>query len=83
MDCDLAQGNFYSLALLRFASRFTVIKGDFLLTNMPTYQDQTWIRLWKENSPEIRERIVGWRKQNAVTRIDKPSRFAASQKIRV
>jgi len=34
---------------------------------MPSHQDQVWIKLWKDNSPEIRDRIVGWRKQNAVT----------------
>ena len=32
---------------------------------MPSYQDQTWIRLWKENAPELRERVIRWRKQNA------------------
>ncbi|MGH1569232.1 MAG: 50S ribosomal protein L15, partial [Nitrosopumilus sp.] len=48
---------------------------------MPSYQDQTWIRLWKENSPEIRERVVGWRKQNAVTRISKPSRLQRARRL--
>jgi large subunit ribosomal protein L15e len=48
---------------------------------MPSIQDQTWIRLWKENSPEIRERIIGWRKQNAVTRIDRPSRLQRARRL--
>ena len=48
---------------------------------MPSYQDQTWIRLWKENSSEIRERVIGWRKQNAVTRIDKPSRLQRARRL--
>ena len=48
---------------------------------MPSHQDQTWIRLWKENSPEIRERVIGWRKQNAVTRIDKPSRLQRARRL--
>lgn len=48
---------------------------------MPSHQDRTWIRLWKENSIEIRERIVKWRKQNAVTRIDKPSRIQRARRL--
>ena len=51
------------------------------MPDMPSYQDQTWVRLWKENSPEIRERVVGWRKQNAVTRIDKPSRLQRARRL--
>ncbi|MEK0319898.1 MAG: 50S ribosomal protein L15e [Nitrosopumilus sp.] len=48
---------------------------------MPSRQDKIWIRLWKENSIEIRERIVKWRKQNAVTRIDKPSRIQRARRL--
>jgi large subunit ribosomal protein L15e len=62
-------------------SRFTVIKGDFSMPDMPSHQDKTWIRLWNENAPELRERIVGWRKQNAITRIDKPSRIERARRL--
>jgi large subunit ribosomal protein L15e len=48
---------------------------------MPSIQDQSWIKLWKENSPEIRDRVVGWRKQAAVTRIDKPSRLQRARRL--
>ena len=48
---------------------------------MPSIQDQSWIRLWKENSPEIRDRVIGWRKQAAVTRIDKPSRLQRARRL--
>ncbi len=51
------------------------------MPDMPSHQDKTWIRLWKENSFEIRERIVKWRKQNAVTRIDKPSRIQRARRL--
>jgi len=27
------------------------------MPDMPSYQDQTWIRLWKENAPELCEKI--------------------------
>jgi len=51
------------------------------MSDMPSYQDKIWISLWKENSIEIRERIVKWRKQNAVTRIDKPSRIQRARRL--
>ena len=48
---------------------------------MPSHQDKTWIRLWKENAPELRSRVIGWRKQNAITRIDKPSRLERARRL--
>ena len=48
---------------------------------MPSRQEQVWIKLWKENSPEIRDRVVHWRKQEAVTRIEKPSRIQRARRL--
>jgi large subunit ribosomal protein L15e len=48
---------------------------------MPSRQEQVWIKLWKENSPEIRDRVVKWRKQEAVTRIEKPSRIQRARRL--
>ncbi|MCV0392644.1 MAG: 50S ribosomal protein L15e [Nitrosopumilus sp.] len=48
---------------------------------MPSHQDKMWIGLWKENAPELRERVVGWRKQSAVTRIAKPSRLERARRL--
>jgi large subunit ribosomal protein L15e len=67
--------------MLRYNFRFTVIKGDFSNLDMPSLQDQTWIRLWKENSSEIRERVIKWRKETAVMRIDKPSRIQRARRL--
>ena len=63
------------------ATKFTVIKGYFITAVMPSIQDQSWIRLLKENSPEIRDRIIQWRKENAVTRIDRPSRLQRARRL--
>ena len=49
--------------------------------DMPSIQDKVWIRLWKENSLDLRERVVGWRKQNAITRIAKPSRLQRARRL--
>ena len=48
---------------------------------MTTAQDKIWLKLWKENSPELRDRVITWRKQDAVTRIDKPSRILRARRL--
>jgi len=37
--------------------------------------------MWKENSPELREKAVSWRKEHAITRIDKPSRIQRARRL--
>ena len=49
--------------------------------SMNTAQDKIWLKLWKENSPELRDRVVSWRKQDAVTRIEKPSRILRARRL--
>ena len=48
---------------------------------MTSAQDKVWLKLWKDNSPEIRDRVVSWRKQDAVTRIEKPSRILRARRL--
>jgi len=48
---------------------------------MPSVQDQTWLKMWKENSPILRDKAVSWRKQNAVIRLDKPSRIQKARRL--
>ena len=48
---------------------------------MPSYQDRMWIQLWKDNAPELRQRVILWRKQNAITRIDRPSRIQRARRL--
>jgi len=48
---------------------------------MPSRQDQVWIQLWRDNGQDIRERVIGWRKQNAITRIEKPSRLQRARRL--
>jgi large subunit ribosomal protein L15e len=57
------------------------IKGILLVAIMPSQQDAVWIKLWKDNSSEIRDRIIGWRKEDAVTRIEKPSRIQRARRL--
>ena len=48
---------------------------------MPNSQDKVWLKMWKDNSTELREKAVLWRKQNAVTRVDKPSRITRARRL--
>ncbi len=48
---------------------------------MPSKQDQIWLNLWRENAPSLRERAIRWRKENAVTRIEKPSRIQKARRL--
>ena len=44
-------------------------------------QDSMWVNMWKTNSAELRRRAVIWRKENAVTRIDRPSRLERARRL--
>ena len=48
---------------------------------MTSAQDKVWLKLWKDNSPELRDRVISWRKQDAVTRIEKPSRILRARRL--
>ena len=48
---------------------------------MPTSQDQVWLKMLKENTMELRQRAVVWRNENAVTRVEKPSRIARARRL--
>ena len=48
---------------------------------MPSTQDKIWYTMWKENSPELRQRAITWRKENAVTRIERPSRLLRAKRL--
>ena len=48
---------------------------------MPTSKDQVWLNMLKENPLELRQRAVVWRNENAVTRVEKPSRIARARRL--
>ena len=48
---------------------------------MPTSQDQVWLKMLKENPIELRQRAVIWRNENAVNRVEKPSRIARARRL--
>ncbi len=44
-------------------------------------QDKIWLQMWKNNSIELRNRAINWRRQNAMTRIDRPSRLLRARRL--
>ena len=64
-----------------FPAVITNIKGIDRLISCKVCKTKIWLKMWKANSPELREKAVLWRKQNALTRIDKPSRIARARRL--
>ncbi len=48
---------------------------------MVTRQDLLWVQMLKKNAPELRAKAIGWRKETAVTRIDKPTRLDRARRL--
>ena len=48
---------------------------------MTTNQDSIWYKMWKDNSAVLRERAITWRKENAITRIERPSRILRARRL--
>lgn len=48
---------------------------------MLSVQDQTWLKMWQENSTILRDKAVLWRKQNAIIRLEKPSRIQKARRL--
>ena len=44
-------------------------------------QDKLWVKMLRENSPELRERAVKWRREDAITRIKRPTRLQKARRI--
>jgi len=59
----------------------TNIKGNILTYFMPNSQEQVWLKMLKNNSVELRQKAIIWRRENAITRIDKPSRITRARRL--
>ena len=51
------------------------------MASMTSYQDQVWLRMWKENAPQLRAKAVEWRRQNALVRVERPSRIQKARQL--
>ncbi len=48
---------------------------------MAISQDNVWYKMWKDNSSVLRERAIIWRKEDAITRIERPSRLLRAKRL--
>ncbi|MGH9989116.1 MAG: 50S ribosomal protein L15, partial [Nitrososphaera sp.] len=48
---------------------------------MRSYMAQTWHRMWKENSDELKSKAVAWRTEPTIHRIEKPSRLDRARRL--
>jgi large subunit ribosomal protein L15e len=56
--------------------------GVFLThTLMRQYIADTWLKMWKSNSDELKGKAINWRKEPSIHRIPRPSRLDRARKI--
>ena len=48
---------------------------------MISHHEQVRLKMWKENSPELRAKAVEWRQQHALERIERPSRLQKARQL--
>ncbi|MFZ0556463.1 MAG: hypothetical protein WAM26_14350, partial [Nitrososphaeraceae archaeon] len=48
---------------------------------MRQYIADTWLKMWKSNSDELKGKAINWRKEPSICRIPKPSRLDRARKI--
>jgi large subunit ribosomal protein L15e len=48
---------------------------------MRSYMAQTWHRMWKENSDELKFKAVAWRAEPTIHRIERPSRLDRARRL--
>ena len=48
---------------------------------MHSYMTQTWLKMWKENSDELKSKAIGWRTEPTINRIERPSRLDRARRL--
>ena len=48
---------------------------------MRGYMTQTWLRMWNENSDELKSKAIGWRTEPTIHRIERPSRLDRARRL--
>jgi large subunit ribosomal protein L15e len=48
---------------------------------MRSYMAQTWLRIWKENSDELKSKAITWRTEQTIHRIERPSRLDRARRL--
>lgn len=48
---------------------------------MRSYMAQTWTKMWKNNSDELKSKAIAWRAEPTVNRIERPSRLDRARRL--
>ncbi len=48
---------------------------------MRSYMAQTWIKMWKTNSDELKSKAIAWRAEPTIHRIERPSRLDRARRL--
>ncbi|MEW5840503.1 50S ribosomal protein L15e [Nitrososphaera sp.] len=48
---------------------------------MRSYMAQTWTRMWKTNSDELKSKAIAWRAEPTINRIERPSRLDRARRL--
>lgn len=48
---------------------------------MRSYMAETWTRMWKNNSDELKSKAIAWRAEPTVNRIERPSRLDRARRL--
>ena len=48
---------------------------------MRSYMAETWTRMWKNNSDELKFKAIAWRAEPTVNRIERPSRLDRARRL--
>jgi large subunit ribosomal protein L15e len=48
---------------------------------MHSYMSQTWLKMWKENTDELKNKAIVWRTEPTVHKIERPSRLDRARRL--
>src|SRR5918911_2895852 len=48
---------------------------------MHSYMTQTWLKMWKSNSDELKSKAISWRAEPTIHRIRRPSRLDRARRL--
>lgn len=48
---------------------------------MHSYMSQTWLKMWKENTDELKSKAIVWRTEPTVHKIERPSRLDRARRL--
>jgi large subunit ribosomal protein L15e len=60
---------------------YTDIRGSLDTGLVRQYIAETWLKMWKSNSDELKSKTISWRKEPSIHRIPRPSRLDRARKL--